>query len=267
MDVLHARVVALLVIALLPFAAGAQTLTVSAAASLTEALRELGPRFEATRPGVAVRFNVAASGVLVQQIVQGAPVDVFVSADPATVDRGVRLKVLDPATRRDVARNALVMVVPAQGGLPLAGPADLVRPDVRRVALGKPATVPAGRYAQEALASAGVWPTVAARIVYADSVRQVLDYVARGEVDAGFVYRTDAVLMRDRVRVITTMGGHAPIAYPAAVVADSRFRALAGHFVEFLTSPQAQTVLERHGFALPDPPAAAPGSATRRSRP
>jgi molybdate transport system substrate-binding protein len=264
------RLATVIVAALLPLASAAQTLTVSAAASLTDVLRELGPRFEAARPGVSVRFNFAASGVLIRQIVQGAPVDVFVSADPQTVDEGVRLKVLDPATRRDVARNALVMVVPAKGGLPLADPADLAQPSVRRVAIGKPATVPAGRYAQQALTEAGVWPALATRAVYADSVRQVLDYVARGEVEAGFVYRTDAMRMHDRVRVVARLRGHPPIVYPAVVVADSPARVAAGLFIDYLTSPEAQAVLARHGFESPDPPGGGrprPTAATAPPRP
>lgn len=237
--------------ALLPLAAAAQPITVSAAASLTEAFREIGPRFEAARPGVTVRFNFAASGVLIQQIVQGAPVDVFVSADQETMDRGVREQVLDPRTRRDFARNTLVMVAPAQGAPALAGPADLTRPEVRRIAVGKLATVPVGRYTKEALEAARVWAAVEPKVVFADNVRQVLDYVARGEVEAGFVYQTDAALVRDRVRVVATLGGHSPITYPAAVVTESRGRTPAAQFVEFLSSAEAQAILAKHGFRKP----------------
>jgi molybdate transport system substrate-binding protein len=238
-------------LALAPLAAGAQQITVSAAASLAEAFREIGTRFEATRPGSTVRFNFAASGVLIQQIIQGAPVDVFASADTETMDRGVAQKVLDAATRRDFAANTLVLVVPAQGGLPLAQLADLAGPAVRRIAIGKPASVPVGRYAKESLDRAGLWPALEPRFVFADSVRQALDYVARGEVEAGFVYRTDAQVQADRVRVAFTVGGHSPITYPAAVVADSRQAALARAFVQFLGGAEAQTVLARFGFGRP----------------
>jgi molybdate transport system substrate-binding protein len=231
--------------------AAAQTLTVSAAASLTDALREIGARFEAARPGATVRLNFASSGVLIQQIVQGAPVDVFVSADQETMARGIEQKVLDAASKRDFASNTLVMVVPSQGAPALAALADLGKPEVRRIALGKLATVPAGRYARQALESAGLWAAAEPKIVFADNVRQVLDYVARGEVEAGFVYRTDAALMKDKVRVVLTVGGHAPIAYPAAVVAESRQPALAREFHRFLFGAEAQTILARFGFASP----------------
>lgn len=239
----------------LPLAAQGQTITVSAAASLTDAFREIGSRFEASRPGASVRFNFAASGVLVQQIVQGAPVDVFASADQETMDRGVQARALDPASRRDFAANSLVMVAPLRGARApapaLAGPADLARPEVRRVAIGKPATAPAGRYTRQALDAAAVWTAVEPKVVYADSVRQVLDYVARGEVDAGFVYRTDVQRMQDRVRVVSTVGGHSPITYPMAVVRDSRQPVLARAFADYLLGPEAQAILQRHGFVKP----------------
>lgn len=236
-----------LILAALPLAASAQGLTVSAAASLTEAFKAIGARFDAVHGG-QTRFNFAASGVLVQQIVQGAPVDVFASADQATMARGVQAGVIDAATRRDFAANTLVLIAPP-GGAPLARLEDLAGPAVRRVALGKPATVPAGRYAREALDNARLWAAVEPRVVPADSVRQVLDYVARGEVDAGFVYRTDAAALRDQVRVVATVGGHAPVTYPVAVVRDSRQPARARAFVEFLGGAEAQALLARHGFS------------------
>ncbi len=238
-------------VALAACAAQAQTITVSAAASLADAMRTIGARFESARPGVTVRLNTAASGALIQQIIQGAPVDVFVSADAETVARGIERRVLDPATRRDIARNTLVMIVPARGGPAPTALADLVRADVRRIAIGKPAIVPAGRYARQALESAGLWAAVETRLVFVDTPRQGLDVVARGEVEAGFVYRTDAALMPDRVRVAATASGHAPIVYPAAVVADSRQPALARAFHAFLSGAEAQAILARFGFGLP----------------
>lgn len=245
------RCLGALALCALPCAVVAQTLTVSAAASLTEAFREIGARFETSRPGTTLRFNFASSGVLIQQILQGAPVDVFASADQETMDRGVAQKAIDADTRRDFAANALVMVVPARGGPALTGLPDLATPPVRRIALGKVATVPAGRYAKQVLDAANLWSTLEPKLVFGDNVRQVLDYVARGEVEAGFVYRTDATLMADRVRIALTASGHAPITYPAAVVADSRLKPLARDFVAFLSGPDAQAILAKHGFARP----------------
>ena len=234
-----------------PMAASAQALTVSAAASLGEALREIAPLFEAARPGTTLRINLAASGTLLQQIEAGAPVDVFVSADEDTVARGIQRKLLDADSRRVVAANTLVLIRPLRGGPALQKITDLQRPEVRRVAVGKPASVPAGRYTQQALVTARLWESLRAKIVPADSVRQVLDYVARGEVDAGFVYATDAALLADQVQVVLIATGHLPIRYPAAVVTGSRQKALARELVAFLATPAAQAALQRRGFAAP----------------
>lgn len=235
----------------LPARAQGRTLTISAASSLTNAFRELAPKFEAAHPGVALRLNFAASGVLVQQIRQGAPVDVFASADEETMTRGIADRLLDGASRRDFASNTVVLVTPAQDAPALARVEDLPRPDVRRIAIGKLDTVPVGRYTKQGLDAARLWPVLEPRFVYGDSVRQVLDYVARGEAEAGFVYRTDAAILPDRIRIVATLAGHAPVRYPAAVVADSRHKAAAQAFVAFLLSPAAQETLRRFGFGTP----------------
>lgn len=237
--------------AALPLFASAQQLTVSAAASLTDAFKEMGPRFEAARPGATLRFNFAASGVLLQQIAQGAPVDVFVSADQETMNRAADQKLIATVTRRDFAANSLVLVTPTQGAPAIATLADLNKPSVRRIAVGKVASVPVGRYTQQALGTAQLWSALAPKLVFADNVRQVLDYVARGEVEAGFVYRTDAEVAKGKVRVAATVGGHTPITYPAAVVADSKQAALARDFVNFLGGADAQAILAKYGFGKP----------------
>lgn len=229
--------------------AHAQTLTVSAAASLGDAMKAIAPLFEAQHPGVTLRFNLAASGVLLQQLAAGAPIDVLVTADEETLDRAAAQKLIDPATRRVLATNALVLVAPA--GSNLAGLDALTGPGVKRIALGKPGSVPAGRYAQQALEARGQWAALQGKLVPADHVRQVLDYVARGEVEAGFVYATDAASAAGKVRVVATVGGHAPIRYPMAVASDAGQPALARAFVQFLASPAAQAVLRQQGFGAP----------------
>lgn len=229
--------------------AHAQTLTVSAAASLGDAMKAIAPLFEAQHPGVRLRFNLAASGVLVQQLAAGAPIDVLATADEETLDRAAAQKLIDPGTRRVLATNALVLVAPAASGW--VGLEALVGPGVKRIALGKPGSVPAGRYAQQALQARGQWAALQPKLVPADNVRQVLDYVARGEVEAGFVYATDAASAAGKVRVVTVMGGHAPIRYPVAVSSASGQPALARAFVQFLTSPAAQAVLRQQGFGAP----------------
>lgn len=231
----------------LPTAARAADLTVSAAASLTDAFREIGAKFEAAHPGVTVRMNFAASGVLLQQIREGAPVDVFVSADEQTVTRGIDAGLFDASTRRDFAANTLVLIVPPAS--PVKRLADLARPDVQRIAIGKTSTVPVGRYTQQALTQAALWDALAPKLVQADSVRQVLDYVSRGEAEAGFVYRTDAMLMPGKVEVVGTVEGHDPVTYPVVTVSASREGALARAFIAYLTSAPAQEILKRYGFS------------------
>lgn len=237
---------------LLPLATAAQQqFTVSAASSLTDAFKAIGQRFEAANPGVKVRFNFAASGVLLQQISQGAPVDVLATADAETLDRAATQRLVDTTTRRDFAANLLVLVEPARSGVGIRTLDDLAKPAVRRIAIGKPASAPAGRYTRQALEHAKLWTALTPKFVHADNVRQVLHYVARGEVEAGFVYRTDAALAPGQVRIALTASGHAPITYPAAVVAASRQPALAREFVAFLVSDAAQQVLANHGFVRP----------------
>jgi molybdate transport system substrate-binding protein len=230
-----------------PLLASAQQLTVSAAASLNESFKAIAARFEAGRPGAQVRLNFAASGALLQQIGNGAPVDVFASADQETMDRGAALWL--EGTRRDFAVNALVLVTAPDAKLQRIS--ELMLPAVRRVAIGKPASVPAGRYAQQTLRGLQLWEPLQPKLVFADNVRQVLDYVARGEVEAGFVYRSDAGLLPGKVRIAAVASGHAPIRYPVAVVKDSRQPQLARDFIAFLAGPEAQALLLQAGFDVP----------------
>jgi molybdate transport system substrate-binding protein len=241
-----------LVLALaLPVACWAQQITVSAAASLTDAFKEIAPRFEAGKPGTKVRFNFAASGVLLQQISQGAPVDVFASADQETMNRAAGQKLIDAASRRNFVTNSLVLIEPAQGGRGITGLADLNGAAVKKIAIGKTATVPVGRYTKEVLDAAKLWTVLEPKFVQADSVRQVLDYVGRSEVDAGFVYRTDAAIAGDKVKIVASPQGATPVSYPIAVVADSRNKAAAADFIAFVNSEPGQRVLARHGFGMP----------------
>jgi len=246
---MNKRLLLTLALVAFPLIACAQQITVSAAASLTDAFKEIAPRFEAAKPGVALRFNFAASGVLLQQIAQGAPVDVFASADQDTMNRAADQKLISADTRRDFAANSLVLIAPVGGAVKSL--ADLPKADVKRIAIGKVASVPVGRYTQQALESAQLWTGLQSKLVFADNVRQVLDYVSRAEAEAGFVYRTDAEIAKDKVRIASTVGGHAPVTYPAAVTTESRQAALAREFVSFLGSAEVQVILAKHGFAKP----------------
>jgi len=248
----RARTLALFLTAMLAaLPAMAADLTVSAAASLNNAFRQLAPLFEAQNPGTRVVFNFAASDALLAQVARGAPVDVFASADEETMDRAGSQKLLVAGSRRTFARNALVVVVPAEAKTRPAALADLGQPAYRRIAIGSPASVPAGRYARSALDAAKLWPAVEPRVVFAQNVRQALDYVARGEVDAGFVYATDALILRDKVRVALEVPTSTPILYPAAAIAGSTSPDVARRFVDFLLSPAAQALLAHQGFQKP----------------
>ncbi len=229
----------------------AAELTVSAAASLTNAFNEIGLAFEAAHPGTRVQFNYAASGALLQQIAKGAPVDVFASADQETMNRAEQQKLVKPGTRANFVTNSLVVIVPQDASSAPKALADLNAPAIKRVAIGVSASVPVGRYTKAVLEKANLWAAIEAKMIGAQSVRQALDYVARGEVDAGFVYSTDAAVMRDKVRVAFSVPTDTPVLYPIAPVAASTQAAAAQKFVAYLTSPAGQGVLAKHGFGKP----------------
>jgi len=235
----------------LSLAAHAADLTVSAAASLTNAFQELAPLFEAANPGNKVQFNFAASGALLQQIDKGAPVDVFASADQETMDQAQAKGLVLAAQRRNFVSNALVVIVPTGSANVPKAVADLTQPSFQRVAIGLPASVPVGRYTKAVLEAAGVWSAIEPKMIGATNVRQALDYVARAEVDAGFVYATDAALMPDKVKVALTVPTKTPILYPVAPIVSSPNAALAMRFVEFLGTAPAQATLAKYGFGKP----------------
>ncbi|MBD5538874.1 MAG: molybdate ABC transporter substrate-binding protein [Desulfovibrio sp.] len=226
----------------------AAEMTVSAAASLTDAFGEIKTLFEKAHPGLHVNTNFAASNPLLKQLEEGAPTDVFASADQQTMDKAVAAKVVDPATRRNFAVNDLVLIVP-KGAKKPANLADLKA--MKRIAIGNPDSVPAGRYTRDALTAAGLWEALLPEYVQAASVRQALTYVARGEADAGFVYRTDALQMGDKVEIALVVGDHEPVLYPIAVATTGANPKAGQEFIDFVLSPEGQRVLARYGFSRP----------------
>lgn len=228
-----------------------QELTVSAAASLTNAFTDVGKKFESANTGTKVIFNFAASGPLLQQIEQGAPVDVFASADQKTMDQAKEKNLILNDSRKNFVSNKLVLIVPATAKISIKSLQDLSTKDVTKIGIGKPETVPVGRYTQEALTNEGLWESLSPKFIPADSVRQVLDYVSRGEVDAGFVFATDAAIAKDKVRIVATMEMHKPIVYPVAVVAATRKKELSQRFIDFVLSKEGQEILSQHGFGKP----------------
>ena len=237
-----------LAVCVLALPAAAAEMTVSAAASLTDAFTELKGLFEQQNKKLTVNTNFAASNPLLKQLQEGAPVDVFATADQATMDKAAEAKVIDPATRKTFALNDLVLIVPKDAKKP-ADLADLK--NFKRIALGNPESVPAGRYTQAALTTAGLWESLAPQYIHGESVRQVLDYVAKGEVDAGFVYRTDALKMADKVEVVMNVEGHDPVSYPIAVATTGKNAKMGQKFLDFVLSEEGQAVLGKYGFSKP----------------
>jgi molybdate transport system substrate-binding protein len=238
-------------ISLASVALAEQELIVSAAASLTNAFGEIGKKFENANPGAKVVLNTAGSGALVQQIDKGAPVDVFASADQKTMDQAGEKNLILSETRRDFAGNELVLILPRGAGTIIRTLQDLTAGEIGKIALGNPETVPAGRYAQEVMINEGIWRDLNPKLILGDSVRQVLDYVSRGEVDAGFVFSTDAMMAKDKVTVALEAENHKPITYPISVVGSTRNRDLAWKFVDFVLSEEGREVLLNYGFKKP----------------
>ena len=228
--------------------AHAAELTVSAAASLTTAFKDLGQAYERAFPGARVHLNFGASGALLQQIAKGAPVDVFAPADEQSMAQAEQQQLIAPASARVFAGNALVVVTP-RGAHPVAALRDLAGPAIKRIAIGQPASVPAGRYARHVLERTGQWQALEPKLVYTQNVRQALDYVARGEADAGFIYATDAAIMKNKLGKPLAVPLDQPINYPIAVVRASGQQKESARFVGYVLSPAGQAILARHGFS------------------
>ena len=241
----------------LPAVAGAQEMMFSVAISMKESVETLGRQFMQSHSGVKLRYNFGSSGELQKQIEAGAPVDVFISAAQRQMDELEQKGLINTATRRVFARNVLTVIKPAGSTLDLSKPADLLGPKVQRIVIGNPKTVPVGQYAEESLKSLGLWDRLQPKLVLAENVRQALDYVTRGEVEAGFVYTTDVAVRSGQVveAFRPAEDTYRPVTYPAAVIKASRQSALAQAFVDLLVSPDGQATLSRLGFQ-PAPPGA-----------
>lgn len=247
------RTILFLLGCLLVFFSGAQRasgseITVSAALSLKAPFEEMGRSFEA-KTGTKVIFNFGASGMLQRQIEGGAPSDVFASASPREMDSLETGGFLIKGTRSNFAGNALVLIVPSQSRLRPRSFEDLSKKETRRIAIGNPATVPAGKYAEEVLKSSGLWETLKDRIVLCENVRQVMDYTARNEVDAGIVFRTDAKAGKD-VEIISEapQQSHKPVLYVIAAIKGPGHDRLAKEFISLLMSDEGRKILKKYGF-------------------
>lgn len=231
-------------------------LTISAAASLTDALEEIQTAYENKHENIELNFNFGASGALQQQIELGAPTDVFLSASAANMKTLVDKKFIDASQQTSLLSNELVVIIPAT----LAGAGvgsiqrieDLAKENIEHIALGIPETVPAGSYAKEALTNARLWESLQSKIVQTKDVRQVLAYVESGNAEAGFVYKTDALASKKvSIAFNADPNTYTPIVYPAGIVKATKHLEEAFDFYNYLQSDEAKDVFTKYGFTIP----------------
>jgi molybdate transport system substrate-binding protein len=230
---------------------GRVELTISAAASLTDALKDIQADYESAHPQTKLYFNFGASGALEQQIEQGAPVDVFLSASAQYMERLVSQQLVDARQQTNLLSNELVVIVPSGHKSEISMLADLTKPGIHHIAIGIPQAVPAGEYAMDALKSAGVWDSLLSRLVQGKDVRQVLAYVETGNADAGFVYRTDAAASA-KVEIAFPFDPqtYPPIVYPMGIVQSTKHRKEATEFYTYLQQSAPRVIFNKYGFQV-----------------
>ncbi|HEY2494995.1 MAG TPA: molybdate ABC transporter substrate-binding protein [Paenibacillus sp.] len=226
-------------------------LTISAAASLTDALQEIQTLYEADHTNVKLDFNFGASGALQQQIEQGAPADLFLSAATKNMNALIDKKLVDTQQQQNLLINELVVVIPKESKDTISNENDLINDHFQKVAIGIPESVPAGNYAKEALSYMGLWDQLQSKMVQAKDVRQVLQYVETTNVDAGFVYKTDA-LTSDKVKIAFAVdpATYAKIEYPVGIVKATKHSKEAEEFYTFLQSSPALDIFVKYGFSI-----------------
>lgn len=224
--------------------------TVSAAVSLKDAFTEIGAIYK-TKTGKTVNFNFGASGALQRQIESGAPVDVFASAGEKQMDELAAKNLIDADSRKDFARNKLVLIAPQNSGLNLETFDGLTDLKVQKIAVGNPKTVPAGQYTEQFFAKNNLKNALQPKLIFAEDVRQVLDYVVRGETDAGIVYATDAKSAEGKIKIVATAPetDHEPILYPIALVSDGKQKQTAKEFIDLVLSSDGQKILQKYEFS------------------
>lgn len=223
------------------------SLTISAAASLNESLSEIKDQFEKEHTNIELVLNFGGSGSLQQQIKQGAPVDLFFSAAKDNFTELIEKGFIDKEKQDDIVGNNLVLIILKERTLESID--ELTQGEIRKVAIGTPESVPAGRYAKQTIESFNLWNSLEPKLVMSKDVRQVLTYVETGNVDAGFVYNTDA-MQSDKVDVVEkfSKNHHSPILYPAGIVKTSKHYDEAVVFYDYLKSDSARKIFEKHGF-------------------
>jgi molybdate transport system substrate-binding protein len=240
------------VLACMQTRASADEILVSAAASLTDVFNEISKRYQSKSKNT-VKFNYGPSSSLARQIDEGAPADIFFSADLPQMDNLDKKGRLEPGTRKNLLSNQLVIIVPADSKLALSSPKDLLKADVKRIALAEPSSVPVGVYTSKYLTDEGLWDQVKPKVVPVQDVRATLASVQSGNVEAGFVYKTDAAVSR-KVKIVyeVPIDKGPKITYPLAIVKDSKRKDAARDFVSYVQSPAAKDIFKKYGFVVLD---------------
>ncbi|MGN0143568.1 MAG: molybdate ABC transporter substrate-binding protein [Clostridium sp.] len=223
-------------------------LTISAAASLKEAMGDIEPLFTEKYPDVKLTFNFGASGSLQQQIEQGAPADVFISAGQKQMNALKDESLMVDDTCRDLVKNRLVLVGPSNTEITSLN--DLTTDKVNKIAVGEPSSVPAGKYADEVLKNSNIYDSISSKLVFAKDVKEVLAWSTSGNADAGFVYLSDA-MSNNSAKIIETISEdlHTPITYPVGVVKSTSHLEESKNFVDFLYSGQSKEIFEKYGYS------------------
>lgn len=232
--------------------ARAEEILVSAAASLTDVLREISAGYQ-TKAKRTVKFNFGPSSGLARQIEEGAPADIFFSADLPQMDALEKKNLIEPGTRKNLLSNQLVIIVPGDSQVAVSSPRDLLKADVKRIALAEPSSVPVGVYSSKYLTDEGLWPQVKPKIVPVRDVRATLASVESGNVEAGFVYKTDAAVSK-KVKIVyeVPVDKGPKITYPVAIVKDSRRKEAARDFLSYIQTPAAKDAFRKYGFIVLD---------------
>lgn len=231
-------------------AQGNSTILVSAAASLKDALEEIKQSYQKAKPNVAVNYNFGASGALVQQIENGAPADIFISAAQKQMNDLQQKNLILPETRRNLLTNTVVLVAPKNSNT-VTSFKGLTSANVKRIAVGEPRSVPVGQYTEEIFNNLGILDQLKPKFTYGNSVRNVLAAVESGNADAGVVYATDAKIS-NQVKVVETAAAnlHSPVIYPMAVLKNSKNQAAAREYAQFLQSANARSIFTKYGFGI-----------------
>ncbi|MEH2228650.1 MAG: molybdate ABC transporter substrate-binding protein [Nostoc sp.] len=226
------------------------SILVSAAASLKEALEEIKPLYQQSKSNINISYNFGASGALQQQIEQGAPADIFISAGKKQVDALEQKGLLLPGSRTNLANNRLVLIV-AQDVVGINSFYNLTDSKIKKIAIGEPRSVPAGQYGEQVLKKLKLYDRLKSKFVFANNVRQVLAAVESGNAEAGLVYATDAKIS-NKVKVVVAADDkfHSPIVYPVAIIKSSKNASAAKEFVQFLSGSEVKTVLKKYGFIV-----------------